>query len=287
LTKNCIIFLGTSASIPQKNRFTQGVAICGSKDCIVVDSGEGMQIRINEAGIDHRHVKLIAISHSHGDHVHGLLPFIESLKMKLESQKFYEKFVLTIVSPQDLCKYLNSSLDLFGIRYGDTLSISCIDSKQLFQKKEYVSTPSGDVNILPLPVRHGELENAYGFYIEVNLKKRNIGIFYSGDGVCRDLCLDELRKLKPVIIIHEATFLDYSKDSSRAYESGHATVYEASLLATEVNAYVLVLTHFSARYDKADFSDFISRARRVFSGEIHIAEDLAKIPLDILDLDQH
>lgn len=284
LTKNCIIFLGTSASIPQKNKFTQSIAICALKECVILDAGEGMQIRMSEIGIDHRMIKLIAISHAHGDHVHGLLPFIETLKMKLVSQKINKNNVLNIVAPLQLCTYINNFLKFFRIEDENILKIMCIDAQNLWQRKEKICTPSGEISVLPLRVEHGDLEEAYGFYVELLMKKKSVNIFYSGDGMCGDRCLEDLIKLKPSIIIHEATFLDYPEDRIKAYSSGHATVYEAAVLATKVNAYVLILTHISARYSKNDVNDFIARTRKVFQGEVFVAEDLAKIPLDLLNL---
>jgi len=284
LTKKQIIFLGTTASIPSIERFTQSIAICGSKECVLLDAGEGMQIRLSSAGIDHRRVKIIAITHIHGDHVHGLLPFIESLGLKISSQKTAERYTLKIIAPLNLCKYLYTALDIIKVGYQDeNLEIQCAEARHLYQYDTFITSPSREFSLIPIPVEHGYGET-YGYYVKTEVKKNTLGLFYSGDGVCGRVCIEKLKVAKPNIIIHEATFLDYPMDRARAYESMHSTVWEAANLAEEVGASLLVLTHISARYRDEDLRDYVSRARRVFRGDVVIAEDLAKIPLNIIQI---
>lgn len=281
MTKKYVLFLGTAASIPSIERFTQSIAICGSKECVLLDAGEGVQIRLSRASVDHRRIKIIAITHVHGDHIHGLLPFIESLGLKISSQKTTEKYTLKIIAPSNLCKYLYTALDIIKVGHQDeNLEIQCIEAKHLHQYDTFIVSPSSEFSLIPIPVEHGYGET-YGYYIKTEVKKSILGLFYSGDGICGKVCIEKLKTAKPNIIIHEATFLDYSVDRARAYESMHSTVWEAANLAEEVGASLLVLTHISARYRDEDLRDFVSRARRVFRGDVVIAEDLAKIPLNI------
>lgn len=283
MTRRSIIFLGTAASVPQQDKLTQSIAICGSKECALLDAGEGVQIRLSSAGIDHRNIKIISITHIHGDHIHGLLPFIETLRMKLSTQKILEKHLLKILAPSDFCRYLDIALDVIAksIKIDEHLDITCIDSESLNNSGSFVESPSREIRITSVPVKHG-ICNSYGYYANIDLGKDAVGIFYSGDGICDHVCMGKLKHLKPDIVIHEATFLDYLDDSVKAYESYHSTVYEAAKIAQEVGALALVLTHISGRYKETYLRDFVSRARRVFQGSILVAEDLAKIPFTLL-----
>lgn len=281
MIKRSIIFLGTAASAPQTNKFTQSLVVCGLKECILLDAGEGVQMRLLNAGIDHRLIKLLAITHLHGDHIHGLLPFIETLGMKLTTQKDSKKFGLKIIAPIDLCKYVDLALNILKKEVLREFKIECIEARSVHRDNNPVISPEGEIVVLPIPVQHG-VDEAYGYYVGLNIKDRTIGIFYSGDGICDAFCMDRLRELKPLIVVHEATFLDYPIDYSKARESHHATLYDAATLAKNIDAPVLVLTHISARYDEEDLRDFVSRARRIFQGDIFIARDLAKISLNVL-----
>ena len=284
MIKKGIVFLGTAATIPHQYRYTQSIAICSLRECILLDAGEGAQIRLSSAGIDHTHIKLVAITHVHGDHIHGLIPFLESLALKISAQGIPEKvYEIKIIGPTSLCKYLNYVLAIIGHNnVNEDLSVSCVEAKAIYDSGGAVETPFKEIGVAPLPVVHRAGE-AYGYYVDVRIGKgRCIGVFYSGDGLCTDDCENRLRALKPAIIIHEATFLDYPNDKAKAAESLHATVYEAAKLAKDVGASVLVLTHISARYKRSELSDYIARARRYFDGDIFVAEDLALLPLDFL-----
>lgn len=243
-----------------------------------------MQIRLSAAGIDHRMVKLLAITHTHGDHIHGLLPFIESLELKISTQKEKkagDMFRLKIVAPESFCKYLGLALGIIKGEGLKELDVVCIEAKKAYMDGNGVETPGGEIKVVPIPTRHGVSES-YGYYVALSTRRRVVGVFYSGDGVCENVCKNRVKQLKPLIVIHEATFLDYPEDRVKAYEKAHATLYEASTLANDVGASALVLTHISTRYDEEDLYDFVSRARRLFRGDIFIAKDLAKIPLNIL-----
>lgn len=281
MIKKSIIFLGTAASAPQQNRFTQSIAICGSRECVLLDVGEGAQIRLLSAGIDHRRIDIVSVTHIHGDHIHGLLPLIESLRMKLTTQKTPEKHILKVLAPIDFCRYLDVALDNIITEPDKHLEIICIDAETLNTSGSFVESSSGEIRVVPIPVEHG-IDKAYGCYVSIDIGKNVLGLFYSGDGLCNQICMERLKQLKPSVLIHEATFLDYLDDSTKARESRHSTVYEAAKLAREVGALVLILTHISARYSEIHLRDFVSRARRIFQGSIIIAEDLAKIPLAIL-----
>jgi len=284
MPRRSIIFLGTAASAPNKYRFTQSIVICGAKECILLDAGEGVQVRLLSAGIDHRHVNLVAISHLHGDHIHGLPPLVETLEMKISTQKMPSRYLLKIVAPATYCRLLHMLFDITKASENNkNLDILCMDAGNLCSTNIYVETPSKEIRVLPIRVYHGPLE-AYGYYVDLSVSEKNIGIFYSGDGLCKDNCVEKLKTLKPAIVIHEATFLDYDGDAAKARESGHATLMDAAKLALEVGARVLILTHISARYDRNAQRDFLSRSRRIFEGDIFIAEDLTKIPLDLLSV---
>jgi len=284
LTRRSIVFLGTASSIPNPQRFTQSIAICGSRDCILLDAGEGVQIRLASVGIDHRDVKIVALSHIHGDHIYGVLPFIESLAMKISSQKNVSTTTLRIVAPKNVCRYLLNSIDVIKMGGMDkVLSLECIEAGFLSKEGLFVESPNKDIAVYPVPVDHC-LEEAYGYFVKIKLGKVELGVYYSGDGVCREQCLNILKILKPSIVIHEATFLDYADDEARAVESCHSTVSNAAQVASNINAKVLILTHISARYRGDELRDFISRARKIFSGEVYIAQDLSKIPLDFINV---
>jgi ribonuclease Z len=262
-----MVFLGTGATTPSHMRFTPSIVICATRSCLLLDCGEGTQIRLQEAGIDVLKVKYVIITHAHGDHIYGLKPLIDSFIMRGLSQKIKEK-KLYIYAPRGFCSAGNQSFTDV-VECHEMLS----ENRESFiEVEEYI--------FKQLPMLHGDI-NAFGIYIIIksNLKHK-VDIFYSGDGVCSEECIKFLKTVKPCLIIHEASFLDYYNDSMKAKEKFHATVANAAKLATEVNAKILILTHISSRYRNDDLRDFLSRARRIFNGDIFLASDLSTLYLN-------
>jgi len=264
-----IVFLGTGATTPSQTRYTPSIAVCTARDCMLLDCGEGVQIRLQEAGIDVLRISYVVITHIHGDHIYGLMPLIDSFTMKVLSQRIREK-KLHIYAPRGLC---NSNNQHF------TEIIKCHEiSPQI--NNGFIEI--GEFKFKPLPMLHGNID-ALGIYItsESNAK-RKADLFYSGDGLCSEECMKFLKKAKPCIIIHDASFLDYHDYVIKAREKFHATVADAAKLALEVDAKILILTHISNRYRNDDLRDFLSRASRIFQGDIFIASDLSTLWLDKL-----
>ncbi|MEL9939827.1 MAG: MBL fold metallo-hydrolase [Ignisphaera sp.] len=244
------------------------ILLCSSRDCMLLDCGEGAQMRLIEAGIDLSKIAYIVITHLHGDHFYGVYPLIDSYIMRVRSQKLKNK-KLVIYAPTGFCKgFDNNFNDL----------ITCVEvSKNTMANNGFVQM--GDFKVRWLPMDHGDVE-AFGIFIAIKHREKELGIFYSGDGICRDKCLEFLKNVRPCIIIHEASFLDYRDDAKKARERYHATVADAANLARESQAKMLILMHISSRYRSGEINDFISRAKRLFEGDIYIASDLSQVQLD-------
>ncbi|MDK6027861.1 MBL fold metallo-hydrolase [Ignisphaera sp. 4213-co] len=264
-----LVFLGTGATAPSRDRFLPGILLCSVKECMLLDCGEGTQIQLLKAGIDLVKIRCVVITHLHGDHFYGIYPLIDSFVMRVKTQGLRDKS-LAIYAPRGFCSTFNSAY------FSDI--VKCFEfSKSSSTGNEFVEV--GEFKFTWLPMSHGDVE-AYGIFVVIKNRDREIKLFYSGDGVCRDECVEFLKTVKPCIIIHESSFLDYKDDAKKAMERFHATTAEAANLAKNVNAKILVLTHISSRYRDDDLKDFISRAKRIFNGDVYIASDLSLIQLD-------
>ncbi len=79
------------------------------------------------------------------------------------------------------------------------------------------------------------------------------------------------------MLVCESTFAD--TEAALAREFGHLTAGQAGRIAAQAGARLLVLTHFSQRYDPADGQRLAGEAASVFGGEVVLARDLARIPV--------
>ena len=64
-----------------------------------------------------------------------------------------------------------------------------------------------------------------------------------------------------------------------AREWGHLTAGQAGRIAAEAEARLLVLTHFSQRYDHDDVQRLAAQAATTFGGLVVPAHDLDRIPV--------
>jgi len=256
--KPCLVILGTAAAIPSLYRFAPSIAIVGMKEVALLDVGEGAQLRLQEAGISLSRVRIIAITHLHGDHVLGLFPLLQSMWMQFRNDNSLNVVVL---SPEEtLCELLSSST-----------SIECITVSEgkPYQSREFVVTP--------VKVNHGDV-TSFGYHIKVSVdpkKQKYVKVFYSGDGVCGSECLELLLSVGVDVVVHDATFISVDIDKARA--SGHATALDAAILAQKLGAKILILTHISARYGRISH-DVVWDAKRFFK-QCVVAEDLMYVPL--------
>ncbi|MCR4369127.1 MAG: MBL fold metallo-hydrolase, partial [archaeon] len=67
-----IVFLGTSASVPTKNRNLSSIAIRFAGEWLLFDAPEGCQRQMIKAGVSYLKVESVFISHFHADHFLGL-----------------------------------------------------------------------------------------------------------------------------------------------------------------------------------------------------------------------
>jgi ribonuclease Z len=79
------------------------------------------------------------------------------------------------------------------------------------------------------------------------------------------------------MVVCESTFAD--ADAALAREYGHLTARQAGRIASEGGARLLVLTHFSQRYEHGDGPRLADEAAAAFGGQVVLASDLDRIPV--------
>jgi ribonuclease Z len=83
------------------------------------------------------------------------------------------------------------------------------------------------------------------------------------------------------LLICESTFADAEAGLAREY--GHLTARQAGRIAAEARARLLVLTHFSQRYDHqpGGVQVLADQAAEAFGGPVVLARDLDRIPVPL------
>jgi ribonuclease Z len=308
-----LIFLGTSAGAPTRNRNVSGTALIESsgKGWYLVDCGEATQHQLLRTPLTLKNLRGCFITHVHGDHCFGLPGLLATAGMSGRLEP------LDIVLPVALHDWVRLSLSvsrsclsfevrlhasetLNGWRNGhvqvDTVALSHRVPSQGYLFAESNPDPRLDVQRLEaegIPrgpiwgeLAHGrEVEHA-GRLLRAQdyLRPARPGqrFIICGDNDTPDL----LAKVVPGadVLVHEATFCQSLID--RTCESyGHSSAAAVARFAESAGIPNLVLTHFSARYQSNPgqspfIGDIREEAAACFTGQLILAQDLQRYHLD-------
>jgi len=300
-----LVFLGTTASIPTKERALSSVALFYKGEVILFDCGEGTQRQLMISELSFMKVDRIFISHFHGDHFLGIPGFIQSLSLNKRTKPLH------IYGPEETVKYvqLMTRLGYFGLSFelhaselkpGDVLdfegySIRAVEAKHgipalayKFQEKERsgrfnrkraleLGVPEGRLFGMLQKGKAVELEDGRIVTPEMVMgaSRKGRSLLYTGDTAPCPSIGTEAKGVD--VLIHEATFAGDMEEKGN--EFGHTTARQAAQLAKEAGAGKLFLTHVSPRY-KNDEQILLEEAREFFPNTT-LAEDFMEYEMKI------
>ncbi len=275
-----ITFLGTSSMVPTKDRNPQAIFLKYREDGILLDCGEGTQRQMNVAGIKRTAVTKILISHWHGDHISGLVGFIQTLgnseqgaHLKIYGPKGSKVYFGNLMKSCIFENQVDIELIELDPKHGELktfidnehYSISCawLDHSAPCLGYRFVEKDRRKVDMSkakkfglgPGPVvgklSRGETAKFKGKEIKPDdvsyIVKGKVIAFILDTGVC-DNCFRIADDAD--LLISECVYASDLKEKARDYR--HLCADDATLIATKANVKKLILTHFSQRYKTAD-----------------------------------
>lgn len=299
-----LVVLGTACAAPTRGRNQNGYLLRMDGEQILFDPGEGTQRQFSLAGISAHRINRICISHLHGDHCLGLPGMLQRLALEgaLEVPIHFPASAEAYV--ERLCR------SNIGERPHARLDPVAMDGSDDGAGIEVTPGPPLQVTARPLdhvvdtlgwrvqepPARHllprrldeagvrgpaiGALERAGSIDIDGRrIELDDVSEIRAGHAAA--VLMDTRRCDNAValaegadLVLCEATFLESEAAEAAAY--GHLTAAGAAAIARDAGARLLVLTHFSSRYDTAD--GHRREAEAIFP-QVVIAEDLDVIAL--------
>jgi ribonuclease Z len=301
-----VIFLGTGGSIPTEGpprRNHPAIAIKHQGHIILLDAGEDVQRQLARGSIGLNKPMSIFISHMHADHILGLPGLLLRFALLGRIRP------LRIYGPPELIPYIKThqktinlgttfETTIHGIEGGTILEIKdlnvhafevdhrgfALGYEVVFQRPTGPFFPEkADQLGVPKGPLWSKLASGESITLEDNREIRPedvtdkkpppLKIVYSGDTrPCPSL---KKAATDANILICEAMYS--SEHSDLAKERGHMTAKEAATLALECNVGLLVLTHYSPRYEIGE--DIIAEAQSVFQKSV-LARDFMRISLE-------
>src|SRR5690625_16166 len=131
-----LVFLGTGAGVPSKERNVSAVALTLLQELNSIwlfDCGEATQHQILHTSIKPRKVNKIFITHMHGDHIFGLPGLLSSRSFQGGSDQ------LTVYGPPGIKKYIETSLEVSGTHLTYPLSIIEVEEDGLLFDEDLFS----------------------------------------------------------------------------------------------------------------------------------------------------
>jgi ribonuclease Z len=282
--------LGAGSATPTLTLHPTAQLLTVGNDYILIDCGEGTQLRLLEKRIRTSRLRYIFISHLHGDHYFGLAPLLSTMNLGGRTEDLY------LFGPQGLDEVLTTIFRVSDSRLGYKLHFQAVDPHQSTFLLDH-----SQFSVTSIPLQHRIACSGYLFREKPHkphllreklpdnvpvhyLKQLKNGqdvldadgqILYRADEFTEPalpprsyaFCSDTryVAELAPLLhgvslLYHEATFLD--DNAQRAAEVYHSTARQAATLATLAQVERLLIGHFSSRYK--EFDNFLVEARSVF-----------------------
>lgn len=297
-----LVVLGTASQAPTRSRNHNGYLLRWDGAGLLFDPGEGTQRQMLFAGVTASQVTSICITHFHGDHCLGLPGVLQRMSLDrvghqvdacypADSQEVFTRLrhaalfhdvvnlrespisgggaVLAGPAFRVEAQPLAHSVPAFGYRLIEADGRRMLPAKLAafgitgpdvgrLQREGRLDTPGGVVRAEQVSEpRRGQ---RFAFIMDTRLCDAAFALAEGAD-----------------MVVCEATFAD--AEGALAREYGHLTAGQAGRIAAGARARLLVLTHFSQRYDRQDSQRLAGQAEAAFGGPVVLARDLDRIPV--------
>jgi ribonuclease Z len=283
-----VTILGNNSALAAHGRHPTAQVVSVDDNHLLLDCGEGAQMRCMEFGVKRSKINHIFISHLHGDHYFGLIGWLTSLSLLQRTQDLH------VFAPEPLEEIINAHLSASNTIFSYKLIFHPLKSEGLIlNEKQFTVSCFKTIHKI----------NCFGFLVKENHKPRRLiyenavaagipkifferlqsgedyisptGTLVKNESVTTEgkenssyaFCADTLytEQFLPFIqnadlLYHEATYL--SNFAEQAKERFHSTAAQAATLAQKAGVKKLLLGHFSSKYD--DLSGFALEAQPIF-----------------------
>lgn len=233
----------------------------------LIDTGGSIEIinRLKQSNIPLEEIKNIFISHSHMDHLLGLIWMFKKLAGKEKHGEIKEKIniycndvvyeaikgVSSYVLSEKAMNAIYSVTNFVVLRDGDRYTVNGIDYEFF--------------NILAKGTKQ------FGFECMLNDNK----FIFLGDETLNPILNQKIREAD--YVMHEAFCLDREENIFHAYEKNHSTAFSAAKNMNELNVKNLILYHTEESHGRDRKKLYTEEAQSIFSGNVIVPDDLEVI----------
>ncbi|MCM3611206.1 ribonuclease Z [Planococcus sp. MERTA32b] len=296
-----LLFLGTGAGMPSKQRNTSALALKLLEERGAVwlfDCGEATQHQILHTTLKPRKIEKIFITHLHGDHIYGLpgllgsrsfqggdealeiygppgiREFVESVlrisRTHLNYNIHFIEELEGVIFEDELMKVTTAKLDHVIPSYGFRIEQNPLPPKLLIDRARELGVPKG-----PLLAK---LKRGEDVILDDGSIIKSMDVTEPGQQGFIVTILGDTRFCQSAVklgqnadvLVHEGTF--DSTTAKLAGEYGHSTIREAAETARQANVDTLIVNHMSSRFLPEDEKQLVREMRDVHE-QAFIAHD--------------
>ena len=297
-----LVILGTASQAPTRRRNHNGYFLRWDGEGLLFDPGEGTQRQMLFAGVTANEITRICITHFHGDHCLGLPGVLARMSLdrvrhpaevcypaegrelfwRLRHSSLFRDVLDLRERPVDAdgpvtdgpafrleARALEHSAPAVGYRLAEP------DGRRMLPDRLAARGITGpDIGRLQ---REGRLETGGRVVTveEVSEPRRGQRFAFIMDTRLCDAAFALADQAD--MLVCESTFADAEADLAHDY--GHLTAGQAGRIAAESGARLLVLTHFSQRYESTGVERLADEAASAFGGQVVLARDLDRVPV--------
>jgi len=287
------IALGTASQVPTKERNHNGYFLRWDAEGFLFDPGEGTQRQMIFADVSATQITKIFITHFHGDHCLGLAGVLQRLSLDRVPH------TVKIFFPASGEKYLDNLANA-SIYYNaaKTEKVPISEEGVIFQGNDYVIESyrldhsaeswgyrireNDSVTLIPERLEaagirgravgelkaKGRLEAGGKTFLVEDFSREKRGQSFAFVMDTR-LCDNAFRLAERAdVLVCESTYL--AAETEEAIAHGHLTASQAARIAKDSNAGLLVLTHFSQRYQGVQ--DFLTEAKKTHPNSVAVRD---------------
>lgn len=282
-----VTLLGTGGMMPMEDRALASAMVCVNGRQLLIDCGEGTQVRIRVCGLGTKSIDGLLITHFHGDHVSGLIGLLLSLGnsgrieplliagprgvghvvdcLRVVAPELPFQIVYNEIDPASPSPFECAGLKIepFPLKHG----VPCLGYSLTLPRAGKFEPERARQNGVPLRLwsvlqkqQEATLNGAtYTQDMVLTPPRRGLRVVYATDTRPVPAIVDAARDCD--LLILEAMYGDPEK-RERVMKSGHMLMEEAAQLAHEARPRRLWFTHYSPAMPEPEL--WIERARAIF-----------------------
>ncbi len=276
-----ITVLGSSGSVPTKDRNLPSIALTYEGEILLFDCGEGTQRQMLKYKLNIQKISKIFISHLHLDHYLGVYGILETIYLTNKDKKikiygppgtkthfghYSSAEIYEISSKEKIIQENKYSISTFNLKHGDFVCLGYIfkehDKIRFYEKKAKSAGIKGKLFTDIQKKKKLKINNKIIYLKDISYVETGKKISYISDTLPLKTTITNSKNSN--LLIHDSTFS--SELEEEAKQTFHSTTIQAAEIAKKAKVKKLLLFHISQRHKNS--LELENQAKKVFKNSI-------------------